>query len=983
MKIYYLVFLTFFISISSFAQVNVTATAGTPVGSYTTLKGAFDAINAGTHQGEIGIDITASTTETATALLDSSGNPTASAYITINIITSGVGIAVSGNIAAPLVRFNGADSINFNGSNQLTLNNTNTGGNTIVFNNDASAIVIKNMGVQGATLSATSGVISFLTGLRFGNDRITLDNLNINGSGIAPTCIWSLGTSTSSTIQNSGDTVRNSRIFDFFSTAVAPVGINLNGGNTGWSFTANSLYQTVNRSTAFQAPITAVLIFPSFTNDSHILNGNFVGGTSAGANGNFTFTGTAANVVGFIGMNIQTGGPGNLITNNIIRNVTVAFNAAAGSFTNAGITTFIGGYNGTTTILGNTVSDISVTNTNGSAAGAGIVGNGRVTTAGTSVFPTFTIQNNVINNFGLNAGGVGNAQFIGIRLETSASAALTPTALARPLFIAEGNTITNISSPFAGTNSFVRGIMSINTTGGSTARLFPLIGVYTNNINALSSGSALTGAGAVAVGAIFLQGSANSPSNDSLSTHEIIGNVISNLSATNTADVGTFNIGTSVTAIQSTAGAYNIYRNRISDLRNSAPGITNNPFILGVSVRSLFDTATVANNFISLGNGFTANSTVYGIINPFNTGRLLNVFYNSVVVSGAGAAGNTRGSAALVRDTAGGAGAPITTPFNSKNNILINERTGGTGVNFSFILAEAPPTFFSSDYNDFFTATATPIKYGGTPMSLAAYQTASGQDANSKSVDVFFVNEATADLHLTGASIGDQNLSGIALTTANTGLSGTALTDVNVDFDLQTRPAIQPYMGADEAAVVLPVRFTSFTAIRNGKSNLLTWNTAEELNTVKFNIERSNDGITFTVIGDISASGTGNSGNEYTFTDVKPSIGINYYRIKSVDSDQRGTYSIVRNVKNSGTFLITVYPNPVKDIVRLNLYSGVSEKAVISILDMNGKQLSSSNFVLAAGNNLLPFDMSNYSKGVYAMRIQLENETLIQKINKL
>ena len=39
------------------AQVTLTATAGIPAGSYTNLKGAFDAINSGDHHGSIIINI--------------------------------------------------------------------------------------------------------------------------------------------------------------------------------------------------------------------------------------------------------------------------------------------------------------------------------------------------------------------------------------------------------------------------------------------------------------------------------------------------------------------------------------------------------------------------------------------------------------------------------------------------------------------------------------------------------------------------------------------------------------------------------------------------------------------------------------------------------------------------------------------------------------------------------------------------------------
>lgn len=53
---------------TALAQVSVAATAGTGTGSYTTLNAVFTAINAGTHQGEVTITITANTTEPATPI---------------------------------------------------------------------------------------------------------------------------------------------------------------------------------------------------------------------------------------------------------------------------------------------------------------------------------------------------------------------------------------------------------------------------------------------------------------------------------------------------------------------------------------------------------------------------------------------------------------------------------------------------------------------------------------------------------------------------------------------------------------------------------------------------------------------------------------------------------------------------------------------------------------------------------------------------
>ena len=66
-------------SFLGYSQVSVTATTGTtgPT-AYTTVKAAFDAINAGTHTGSITVSITANTAETASAVLNGSGTGSAS-----------------------------------------------------------------------------------------------------------------------------------------------------------------------------------------------------------------------------------------------------------------------------------------------------------------------------------------------------------------------------------------------------------------------------------------------------------------------------------------------------------------------------------------------------------------------------------------------------------------------------------------------------------------------------------------------------------------------------------------------------------------------------------------------------------------------------------------------------------------------------------------------------------------------------------------
>ncbi len=151
--------------------VIVTATAGT-IGptAYATLKAAFDAVNAGTHQGAVNVSINASTTEgTTPATLNGSGAGPAS-YTSVLIHPISDGVSVSGNPATGLgvIQLNGASNVTIDGDNPNTpgtnrnLTVRNTASNTTNF----TSVVRIALATTGATTA--------------NND--TVKNLNVLGS---------------------------------------------------------------------------------------------------------------------------------------------------------------------------------------------------------------------------------------------------------------------------------------------------------------------------------------------------------------------------------------------------------------------------------------------------------------------------------------------------------------------------------------------------------------------------------------------------------------------------------------------------------------------------------------------------------------------------------------------------------------------------------------------------------------------------------
>lgn len=170
MRKFYLLLLFVIVSFIGRAQVSVTATAGTTGPTpYTTLKDAFDAVNAGTHQGGILISLTGNTTETgAPCVLNSSGAGSAS-YTSLIIRPDGDNITVSGATATGrgLIELNGADNVTIEGDN------ANTGGinRNLTFTNTAAATITYTSVIRLAT---GTGVAS--------TDNVIIQNCTLNGS---------------------------------------------------------------------------------------------------------------------------------------------------------------------------------------------------------------------------------------------------------------------------------------------------------------------------------------------------------------------------------------------------------------------------------------------------------------------------------------------------------------------------------------------------------------------------------------------------------------------------------------------------------------------------------------------------------------------------------------------------------------------------------------------------------------------------------
>jgi hypothetical protein len=173
----------------------------------------------------------------------------------------------------------------------------------------------------------------------------------------------------------------------------------------------------------------------------------------------------------------------------------------------------------------------------------------------------------------------------------------------------------------------------------------------------------------------------------------------------------------------------------------------------------------------------------------------------------------------------------------------------------------------------------------------------------------------------------------------------------------------------------LPLTLQSFTASKVNTTAALKWTTAQEIQTDKFIIEKSGDGISYVSIGTVQAVGNSTSEVNYTFIDHTPVNGANYYRLKMIDIDGKYTYSEVRTLTfDANGLTIVVYPNPVKDgIVYINTSAPCNR---IELRDITGRVIKIIN-VQGAQHTV---SLSGLTPGTYFISVMTLNGKKVQKV---
>ena len=169
--------------------------------------------------------------------------------------------------------------------------------------------------------------------------------------------------------------------------------------------------------------------------------------------------------------------------------------------------------------------------------------------------------------------------------------------------------------------------------------------------------------------------------------------------------------------------------------------------------------------------------------------------------------------------------------------------------------------------------------------------------------------------------------------------------------------------------ILLPLELLSFDAHTTGGSNTLDWTTSQEDNTHEFIIQRSEDGISYQVIGTVAALGSLAGNNDHQFTDKLPAA-TSYYRLKMTDLDGAFTYSAVKKLSSAAAVSISCYPNPVIDFVNVRFNGTKSDTYQYTATTSDGKTIQSGRIEIDGSGQQLNLNLAAAPGGLVIIRVE-------------
>ncbi len=174
----------------------------------------------------------------------------------------------------------------------------------------------------------------------------------------------------------------------------------------------------------------------------------------------------------------------------------------------------------------------------------------------------------------------------------------------------------------------------------------------------------------------------------------------------------------------------------------------------------------------------------------------------------------------------------------------------------------------------------------------------------------------------------------------------------------------------------LPVKFSDVKAFEKGTGVQIEWTNQTEENIANYIVERSSNGVDFSVVvSTVAARSNMSDKQSYVAYDAAPLNGANFYRVRAIEFDGKQVYSkslkveIGRSPKG-----ITLYPNPVVGNEMSIGFSGMKGQYNLRVFNAAGQEVFAQRISHQGGNVTQTVSLpSSVRPGVYNLLIAGDN----------
>lgn len=185
------------------------------------------------------------------------------------------------------------------------------------------------------------------------------------------------------------------------------------------------------------------------------------------------------------------------------------------------------------------------------------------------------------------------------------------------------------------------------------------------------------------------------------------------------------------------------------------------------------------------------------------------------------------------------------------------------------------------------------------------------------------------------------------------------------------------------------VAIARFSAARIRDLITLNWNTLGEANNLGFEIERRSQFETrWQTVAYLRGSGSDGSGKRYSYVEQVEAHTVMFYRLKQIDVFGNALYTPAVTVTperfDASIRVSSVQRTTAIEYDQVSLALPQAGAVHVRIFDALGRELTrlAERRVLTAGFHVIPFQSADLRPGVYSVRLETENGTLVEMLTK-